>query len=106
MRWRARQRRAINPLRTEVGLLLEKLGSTSDEIADSLRDLGIQGYPIQDSCPIAIYLRQHMGGVTVWVSPIDIWVDYHQLGAPPPPHVIGFINKFDDETRRAYRTLE
>lgn len=50
--------------------LLTALGSTADEVADSLRTLGHRGHCGGATCPLAVYLATRLG-LPVWVDAVD-----------------------------------
>lgn len=81
--------------------LLEALGTTRDQVAQRLLELGCLGLPGNcGSCPVAVYLmRSDLGlhGVTVLGPEILLFYgtdDYECIEAPAA--VAGFVEKFDD----------
>lgn len=88
-------------LRADVKQAYRELGSTPDEIAEKLRQLGIRGSPAKPwSCPIANYLRRKTKASYVSVVAIAEVV----RGTPPtkvivgnPPAVDDFIDAFDND---------
>lgn len=72
---------------------LEKLGSTPDEIAESLQDLGITGHLSNaDHCVIANYLKSSLpdAGVDITVSPLNI--AFLQQDASPGEHKVHYLD--------------
>ena len=77
---------------------LQELGSTSDEVADKLTEMGIKGTHCKDRCPIANYL-----GVIGVLNPsvcITIASGLFADGSRAmitPPGVQDFVKDFDNE---------
>lgn len=90
-----------HPLRDEVIRLLDKLGTSQDQVATTLVDLGITGQIAEaDRCPVANYLYLHTGQ-RLHVGPAcvteDEWVTDASVVASLPDAVSDFIGDFDME---------
>lgn len=69
--------------------LLKTLGNTADEVADSLRKMGIKGQRFKCSeCPIGIFLARN--GVSLY----DV-IDPPSSGNDLPGPIVAFISEFD-----------
>lgn len=79
--------------------LLNELGNSSEEVAQSLKDCEIKGKKKRAcDCPIANFLSKHLNVVDVDVNPneIDIYdYDQHFSLKTIPPAVAEFIVDFD-----------
>lgn len=74
---------------------LAALGRTDDEVAATLRRLGITGRQFAVShCPVANYLREHAGMAHPNVSPRAVTTRNEHVTYVPAP-VAGFIRAFD-----------
>lgn len=90
----------------DITLMLERLGSTPDEIAQSLRVSGVKGMRRQgNSCPITHWLEKQMGGRAFTSQQSVSWIEGPDLReidptamvwvAVPEP-VVDFVTRFDD----------
>lgn len=80
---------------------LKELGTTSEEVAHSLKNLGVTGTPnLAWSCPIAHYLCLKTEG-RVWS--VNSKSSYCGKRYPNPPAVTQFILEFDDGKWRELR---
>lgn len=81
---------------------LNALGSTPDEVADTLRFAGYKGDHAPNNCPVANYLRDQFPGEYVsvgWVAQVQ-----NQLMMLPSP-VETFVTRFDDGKYPKLETL-
>lgn len=73
---------------------LRALGDSADEIAASLRTLGVSGSTgTTCACPLAIFIRQNTAAVAVSVTHEHIELNGYILHTPSPAQV--FIDEFD-----------
>ena len=88
------------PTTTEVYEFLESLGPTSGTVAQSLRDLGIKGYPGACSeCPIARAVKKKFSIYShdLSVGPTSIqWLEDGWEYVATPAAVSKFIGNFDN----------
>jgi hypothetical protein len=86
----------------QVLSLLEGLGQTSQEVADSLQKMGIQGYKHhEEMCPISNFLRKQTLGTCV-TKEYNIYMIIYvngegaiEFNLMPPTPVREFIRMFD-----------
>lgn len=85
-----------HPVHEETRRLLGKLGTTSDEVAQSLIDLGITGrVGFSQRCPIANYLADHLDGQRPSVDCHGILFN-DGSSVENPPSVTQFVWDFDN----------
>lgn len=73
---------------------LAALGNTADEVAETLRRLGVTGQRVvADSCPVANYLREFAGVGHPAMSPAWIKLGDGWIATPAP--VARFVARFD-----------
>lgn len=79
---------------------LAKLGTTTEEIAESLKVKSCKGYRRQaESCPIAVYLKAEFPQYNVFVD--GVWIDMLILGGlnstnlDAPEVIHDFVQSFD-----------
>lgn len=80
----------------EALLWLDKLGSTADEVARTLADLGVKGRPRKaDQCPVSRYLADRMqAAVSTTLQLFDVDGMPACLAWLPEP-VSAFVRRFD-----------
>jgi hypothetical protein len=87
----------------ELQVLLGTLGTSPEQVAETLRAKGIKGQPMQaHSCPIAKWLSAETGAavVTVDTGSCGVYLGFgpgrESVQATPPGAVDQFIVQFDD----------
>ncbi len=83
---------------TKLERLLLDLGSTADEVAETLRIAGIRGQRSRHyNCPVAKYLRVQTGTLYAVSSEAVLQLEYQKNAEVPmlPPAVRDFVCQFD-----------
>lgn len=95
----------MNPSNEEVRDYLLSLGSTPDQVAETLQAQGIKGYRASaDSCPLAHALNAHYGeGVQAFVTHTDVTLARYPVASDAnndylivnPLQIADFVSLFD-----------
>lgn len=89
-----------------IAELLAQLGSTAEQIAESLRKAGIRGRQRNTcNCPIANWMKTRPGIVAISTcrKRIMVIIEADCIVEPTPPAVQDFITDFDGECYRDLR---
>lgn len=94
---------AVNEFEQTVHDLLTSMGSTPDEVSDTIRRAGIRGHQYSSAtCPVARYLSRELA--KRWDAPVVAYTwdrttvcsDHGILNIPTPLPVLAFDRAFDD----------
>lgn len=85
----------MKPTAAHLTNLLERLGNTAEEVAESLRAKSCTGYPRASfSCPVANYLREQLPDTTVSVGSGSSLAGSQRVRSPSG--VSDFVRAFDN----------
>lgn len=79
----------------DVRTALDRLGGTSDAVADTLRAKGVRGVRnYYADCPVAVWLRGEFPGAPIEVGVGYVFIDGAEVVMMPEP-VRDFVHDFD-----------